>query len=342
MKRIVAFVTLLTMLITLCSCGSKPFSDNPDAMAEASASVLTIGVYDKADNLLATGSGFVAFDSNTVVTNFHVIDGAYKISVIDENENVSDVTHILAYDEELDIALLQIDSTEIYEPLTLLSNGTSQKGENVVAIGSPLGISNTISNGTLSGFVEIAGSNYIQFTAPVSHGSSGGALFNDDGVIIGVTSASLSEGQNMNLAIPISYVIDLHSNEKNEKQSVEEFYTAQHPYIEYDNYYAAIRTISIMPEIYDSADSWEKAKAFAVTIYNEWLAGEATEDSFAALCDKYGAEQGGGQLYMTEPGWFVEEVDQWCFDRTRQAGDVAIIENAYGYSICYFSAAVER
>jgi len=342
MKRFAMFLTLGAMLLTLCACGSKPFSDNPDAMADASTSILTIGVYDKSDNLLATGSGFVAFDSNTVVTNFHVIDGAYSISVVDESENVSDVTHILAYDEELDMALLQIESTGEYEPLTLLSKDTSQKGEKVVAIGSPLGISNTISNGTLSGFVEIAGSKYIQFTAPVSHGSSGGALFNDDGIIIGVTSASLSEGQNMNLAIPISYVIDLYNNNENEKQSVEDFYSAQHPYIEFEEYYAGIRTISIMPEIYDSADSWEKAKTFAETIYNEWLAGEATEDSFAAICDKYGAEQGGGQLYMTEPGWFVEEVDRWCFDRTRQAGDVAIIENVYGYSICYFSTAIER
>ena len=342
MKRFAVFLTLGAMLLTLCACGSKPFSDNPDAMADASTSILTIEVYDKSDNLLATGSGFVAFDSNTVVTNFHVIDGAYSISVVDESENVSDVTHILAYDEELDIALLQIESAGEYEPLTLLSKDTSQKGEKVVAIGSPLGISNTISNGTLSGFVEIAGSKYIQFTAPVSHGSSGGALFNDDGVIIGVTSASLSEGQNMNLAIPISYVIDLYNNNANEKQSVEDFYSAQHPYIEFEEYYAGIRTISIMPEIYDSADSWGKAKTFAETIYNEWLAGEATEDSFAAICDKYGAEQGGGQLYMTEPGWFVEEVDRWCFDRTRQAGDVAIIENGYGYSICYFSTAIER
>ena len=342
MKRIIVFLTLITTLLMLCSCRSKPFSDDPDAMAEVSASILTIDVYDKSDNLLSTGSGFVAFGSDSVVTNFHVIDGAYRIVVIDESENISDVTHILAYDEALDIALLKIDSSQNYKPLTLFSDDTSKKGENVVAIGSPLGISNTISNGTLSGFIEIGGNNYIQFTAPVSHGSSGGALFNDEGMIIGVTSASLSEGQNMNLAIPISYVIDLHNNEENKEQNIEDFYSVQHPYIEFEEYYVGVRTISILPEIYDSAESWEKAKTYAETIYNEWLAGEATEASFADTCDKYGAEQGGGQLYMIEPGWFVEEIDKWCFDRTRQVGDVAIIENPYGYSICYFSSVVER
>ncbi len=340
MKRITAALTLCSMLLMLCSCGSKSFSDNPDAMAEASVSILTIEVYDKADNLLGNGSGFVAFNSNTVVTNFHVINEAYRISVIDENENISAATHILAYDKELDIALLEIDTTENYEPLDLLSDDMPQKGETVVAIGSPLGISNTISNGMLSGFVEIRGSRYIQFSAPVSKGSSGGALFNDAGILIGVTSASLSKGQNMNLAIPISYVIDLHNSEKNEKQSIEDFYSVQHPYIAFDEYYVGVRTISIMPEIYDSVESWEKAKTYAETIYNEWLSGEATEDSFVNICDNYGAEQGGGQLYVILPGEFVEEIDEWCFDRTRRVGDTVIIENPYGYSVVFFSGTV--
>lgn len=152
----------------------------------------------------------------------------------------------------------------------------------------------------------------------------------------------LKTAKRLVIAIPISYVIDLHSNGEHAKQSVENFYSMHHPYIEFDEYYAGIRTISIMPENYDSADSWEEAKSFAETIYNEWLSGEATEDSFADICDKYGADQGGGQLYMAEPGWFVKEVDEWCFDRTRQTGDVAIIESIYGYTLCYFSTVIER
>ena len=55
------------------------------------------------------------------------------------------------------------------------------------------------------------------------------------------------------------------------------------------------------------------------------------------IMDEYGAEQGGGQLYIIDPGTFVKEIDDWCFDPTRQPGDYAIIENPYGYSICYIS-----
>ena len=55
------------------------------------------------------------------------------------------------------------------------------------------------------------------------------------------------------------------------------------------------------------------------------------------IMDEYGAEQGGGQLYIIDPGTFVKEIDAWCFDPTRQPVDYAIIENPYGYSICYIS-----
>ncbi len=342
MRLNIRFSILCILLILLCSCNNKPFSENTDAIAKASESILTIEIYDKNGDLFGTGSGFVAFDTTTVVTNYHVIENAYRISVIDENKNISYVTHILAYDKDDDIALLKIDSASGYSPLTLLNDDETQKGETIVAIGSPLGINNTISNGILSGFVEIDNNTYIQFTAPISNGSSGGALLNDNGVVIGVTSASVSKGQNMNLAIPISTVIDLYNSTNTICQSIKDFYSEQHPYIEYDNYYVGIRTISIIPEIYESADSWKKAKTFAESIYTEWVSGAANEDSFISICDKYGSDQGGGQLYLIEPGQFVEEIDEWCFDRTRQIGDVTIIENVYGYSLCYYSKTIER
>ena len=64
-------------------------------------------------------------------------------------------------------------------------------------------------------------------------------------------------------------------------------------------------------------------------LYAKWQGGEASEESLEEL---------GGQLYVIEPGQFVEEIDAWCFDPARQVGDIAIIENPYGYSICYISS----
>ena len=101
-------------------------------------------------------------------------------------------------------------------------------------------------------------------------------------------------------------------------------------YITYENYYVGVRSITVSNE------------STAERIYNAWKDGKATEESMVALMDYYGAQQGGGQLYIVEPGMWIEEVDAWCFDRTRQVGDVAIIKNDYGYTICYFSSVIER
>ncbi len=100
--------------------------------------------------------------------------------------------------------------------------------------------------------------------------------------------------------------------------------------IEYESYYVGVRTISVDDE------------TTAQIIVSIWEENGATEDEMIALMDKYGASQGGGQLYIIEPGYLIEEVNDWCFDRNRKVGDVAIIKNAYGYTICYFSTVIER
>ena len=86
------------------------------------------------------------------------------------------------------------------------------KGETVTAIGSPLGIKNTVSKGNLSARIMQDGYDVLQFTAPISNGSSGGALFNEKGEVIGITFASFVEGQNLNLAIPIELVDNLYQS----------------------------------------------------------------------------------------------------------------------------------
>ena len=100
--------------------------------------------------------------------------------------------------------------------------------------------------------------------------------------------------------------------------------------IEYESYYAGIRTITVDNE------------ATAKVILKIWENNGATEEAMVALLNEYGASQGGSQLYLVEQGEWIDEVDAWCFDRSRKIGDVAIIKNDYGYTICYFSSVVER
>ena len=75
------------------------------------------------------------------------------------------------------------------------------RGQKVVAIGSPLGLFNSISDGIISGFRTFGDMSMIQFTAPTSHGSSGGALLNLYGELIGIITGGFDDGQNINLAV---------------------------------------------------------------------------------------------------------------------------------------------
>ena len=204
------------------------FSDNPTAISAASQSVVKLNCYDKNGDLYATGSGFACFADNVIVTNYHVIEGGvYSIKASTEDGNTFDITYVLATDEAKDIAIL---GTSVPHDLALLLPGNSddlQKGEKVVAIGSPLGLLNSVSTGVFSGYINENSMNVLQFTASISNGSSGGALFNDIGEVLGITFASYESGQNLNLAIPIEYAKYIYSiNNSADSMTIEEFYTA--------------------------------------------------------------------------------------------------------------------
>ena len=206
------------------------FSDDPTAISAASQSVVKLNCYNKNRELCATGSGFACFADNVIVTNYHVIEGGvYSIEASTENGRSFDVTYVLAADEGKDIAILGTSSSH---NLTLLQPGNSgnlQKGEKVVAIGSPLGLLNSVSTGVFSGYVKENSMNVLQFTASISSGSSGGALFNDAGEVLGITFASYEAGQNLNLAIPIAQVERMWNSTSNTKMTIADFCISNFP-----------------------------------------------------------------------------------------------------------------
>lgn len=206
------------------------FSDDPEAISAASQSVVKLNCYDKHGDLYATGSGFACFADNVIVTNYHVIEGGvYSIKASTEDGNNFYITYVLATDEAKDVAIL---GTSAPHGLALLPPGNSdnlQKGEKVVAIGSPLGLLNSVSAGVFSGYTAENGMDVLQFTASISSGSSGGALFNDTGEVLGITFASYEAGQNLNLAIPITQVEYVWNSTTHAKMTVAEFCNSQIP-----------------------------------------------------------------------------------------------------------------
>ncbi len=179
--------------------------------ARCMPAVFYIEVYDDYGTPIASGSGFFIDSDGTAVTNHHVIYGASsaKVMLTDStgaDRDVLDVLGVYDWSEEEDWAVLKIDCTN-NSYLKIGDPATAAGGATVYALGSPLGLSASISDGIISNPARVVdGQTYIQISAPISHGSSGGALVNKYGEVIGITSAGFEEGQNLNLAIPISRI----------------------------------------------------------------------------------------------------------------------------------------
>jgi serine protease Do len=150
------------------------------------------------------GSGFVVGEDGRVATNFHVIRGANEAKVVLGNGKEYQAVEVLAVDEDQDLAILRIEARKL-KPLPLGDSTKIKPGERIVAIGHPLGLGATVSDGLVSGLREISEKqSLVQISAPISQGSSGGPVFNDRGEVIGVSTLMVASGQNLNFAVPVN------------------------------------------------------------------------------------------------------------------------------------------
>ena len=206
----------------------EAFTNNPEAISLASQSVVKLNCYDENGDLYATGSGFAAFEEGVIITNYHVIeDYPSRIEIETETGQTCDIFGGIGVAKERDIAILYYQQRSTNIDLPILATGSSEhlkKGEKVIAIGSPLGLTNVVSSGIFSTYAQNGNATDIQFTASISSGSSGGALFNDNGEVIGITYASLESGQNLNFAVPIEFVNALWKSESADRSELTSFY----------------------------------------------------------------------------------------------------------------------
>lgn len=240
------------------------FSDSPESIEMASNSVVLLYCYDKNGDLSCTGSAFAALEDGVFITNYHVIEqDVYSVTAYTEDEVMFDIGTVVAYDKQKDIAILSTNANVGITPLSFGNSDSLEKGEKVVAIGSPLGFLNTVSTGVFSGYNNLGYMNELQFSASISSGSSGGALFNNSGEVIGITSATYTKGQNINAAVPISEVLHLWDKrttsrplsyfyKEPEPEKVEEIITISEFRANYLKYIEQTVNIYGYPSYYDS------------------------------------------------------------------------------------------
>ncbi|HLM24089.1 MAG TPA: trypsin-like peptidase domain-containing protein [Pyrinomonadaceae bacterium] len=181
----------------------------PELVRRIKPSAVAIETFDVRGEKLSRGSGFFV-ESDRVVTNRHVLEGAYRAEVHSSSGAVFPVRGVLAVDAEGDIALLKIDppATPI-KPLPL-DKTSPQEGESVVVIGNPLGLEGSVTNGIVSAVRDIPTfGRIIQITAPISSGSSGSPVVNMQGQVIGLATLQITGGQSVNFAIPSERISQL-------------------------------------------------------------------------------------------------------------------------------------
>lgn len=199
---------LLAMALATPASVFAPMQTPPEIAKKAFASTVVVTMAEADGKLISLGSGFFV-RPDQVVTNYHVIEGAAKgyVKFIGKSTLYA-IDGISAMDEERDLALLKIVDAKA-PVLPLSENGGVEIGETVYAIGNPEGFEGTFSQGIVSGIRNAGTDQWVQITAPISSGSSGGPVVNAKGLVIGVAVASVVEGQNLNFAIPVGPVKSL-------------------------------------------------------------------------------------------------------------------------------------
>ncbi|MEP7123273.1 MAG: trypsin-like peptidase domain-containing protein [Byssovorax sp.] len=154
------------------------------------------------------GTGFIVRKDGWIATNFHVIEGAGELLVATPDKHEYPVVDVLAVDRLHDLALLRVEAD--LGVLVLGDSDAVRAGDSVVAIGHPLGLEDTVSNGLVSAVRVIDPTlTVLQISAPIAPGSSGGPLFSDRGEVIGVATAYSTKGQNLNFGVPVRYLKEL-------------------------------------------------------------------------------------------------------------------------------------
>ncbi|OIQ61459.1 putative serine protease HhoB precursor [Moorella thermoacetica] len=163
------------------------------------------------------GSGFLYNQQGDVITNAHVVGNARTCRVKLSDGTVYQGT-VIGRGEQIDVALVRVPELAGKEPMKIARDRTAEVGDEVIALGSPLGLQNTATTGIISGVnrdLDIGDYHYkglYQISAPISHGSSGGPLLDrHTGEVLGVNSAG-AEGENIGFSIPITQVLPLVEN----------------------------------------------------------------------------------------------------------------------------------
>lgn len=200
---------LAALALSACERAAPPAPAPPEPIAperlyrEASRSVVMVYAAEASGKIVGRGSG-VYLDQELLVTSCHVIARGRTIHVAHRQQRSA--ARLVAYDVERDLCALLAPGLDV-AAARVGEAASAEIGQRVYAIGAPEGFELTLSEGLVSGLRESPSGRYLQITAPLSEGSSGGGLFDSQGRLIGITAFVYSSGQNLNFAAPVEWAV---------------------------------------------------------------------------------------------------------------------------------------
>ncbi len=206
-RRTLALASVLGALPSLAAAQVRAPLTPEQIAAAGRRSTVTIVSLDAAGDTVSQGSGVILRADGVIATNWHVMQGASSARIKFANGEVIDRVLFLDGDSLADIALLRVAGLNL--PAARTTSEVPAVGARVLAIGAPLGLSQTVSDGLLSAVRLVDGKTIIQTTAAISPGSSGGPVFDLQGRVFAIAMSTIGEGQSLNFATPIRYGLAL-------------------------------------------------------------------------------------------------------------------------------------
>ena len=213
-KTLLHFIVLGLFLFCITTAAS---AQNAEQIAKkALAATVSLEMTDRSGQPVGWGSGFFV-RQNQIATNFHVIAGAtHGTAQLGDKPTRYAIEKVIETDQDNDLAILEVALRSI-QPLPLGDSDAVRIGQTVYVTGNPMELSGTFSNGIISNVHESDAGKRIQMTAPISPGSSGGPVLNENGEVIGIAYMTIETGQNLNFAIPSNYLKRLFEQPESEK-----------------------------------------------------------------------------------------------------------------------------